>query len=1485
MDIVQNFKSYLQSQKNPPSTITVKNYLSDVRRFLNWYKQLFYEEFTPEAFSSKVVAQYQIAIQNADKTSLPAAKSAKRYISSLRKFASFLEETNEIIINPFSVQERTQTNPDPLYLKAFRNFLSLEQASKLTIKNYLVDVKQFLEWLEKVTNISAQTDASNLLAHIDTKTLEEYKIRLYTEAKLSPVSINRKLSSLRRYTKWLNEKDILDIKIDKNMPNDINATKESEGKIQQITKEEKIKPIIPELPVTALQGIAEKNAAEKKATYSPFAPIRLAQKTTKLISLCSDLLIFNPIASIAETIHYSLWKKGKRKIFTPVSTILESSSYIPQGVSIKTIIPKETSIQAPRTANLVPVAKKVLQYGAIKNPETVRNFTKALYAPLQLSTKQMTRRQKMLHHLRYSRPQWYKHYHSFAFVNQLHYAIMMIATVIAGAALFQAWTGPANSQTQAVLAAQETASPRTLQIQGRLLDKTNTPITTDSSLRFSLYNSPTATGAALLWVENQDIKPDHNGYFTATLGKTERLDQSLFTDNANLYLGISVNGHQELMPRQQIPTANYAADSQTVNGLKPITDNPDITQNVLLALDSAGNLTIGGTESHTFQATGGQLSVSGQTLLLTTNPSSNGNVKISPDGSGIIDLQKPIQNTSNYSTSGGIPGAVEVQDILSVLATSSSHSALVINQNGTGDIISGQSNGIDKFSLDNQGNAFFAGDIITDSDTIGTTSNTFDIGGPSVQNLTLGTNASVVALGGIAGVTSINNSISIYGPNVKDGPLVNVLGNLQASGGITVPEGENLTLKNFTPGAIPFINTNNQVVQDANTFSWDDGSGNGGQLTIAGSICITNAGEACDTNPNIASHSGSLLVQGSVITRPGDLAENYVSSQNLQPGDLVVPEGLSNNMAIIKSTKPYQQQLIGIISTNPGVTLNSGAKTDPEHPNVYPLALQGRVPVKVSTINGPIQAGDDLTSSSIPGVAMEASGSGQIIGKALESYNNADPNAVGKIMAFVNLSYRTNPATIADNGNLAAATESGMLQIAPTPTATPSALASILNATANTINSAAIQAQQITTQTLNVATDTITIDGKPLKDYIATLVQQMNANNSKTGTATHDSTNQTATPSASSAATMSDQTASPSASSVLAASNSATPRQDISKPASGSATQKTSLSIYNSIATASAKASPSATPAPTISLTLPQLPDASSSGLTNFPNSQTTGNLLDRGSIGSTQYESVTNLNKQATNIPNLSSDYATFNQGLIALGPTSLTDVAVSDMLTINNNLKLTSDAIDTIGSNLNIESLRQGNINFMGGLVAIDTQGNLNVNGNAHFSHNVTVHGQLAAGVIAPIPNQDLIIHLKSKKIQSSFVITNASGSGVMKVNQSGDIKSSGAAQFNAVASNGFSVIRGAEADTSVTQTRSDSSAGKGIISAYETERTIFTPYVKRNSLIYITATSNTGEVIPYLARQTVEAPTKGTRGSFTVEIPFSIAKNVTFNWWIVN
>ncbi len=150
--------------------------------------------------------------------------------------------------------------------------------------------------------------------------------------------------------------------------------------------------------------------------------------------------------------------------------------------------------------------------------------------------------------------------------------------------------------------------------------------------------------------------------------------------------------------------------------------------------------------------------------------------------------------------------------------------------------------------------------------------------------------------------------------------------------------------------------------------------------------------------------AGNLTVDGSIYSPPADLAEMYNVYGEAEAGDLVELTSDSNLEYIAqKATNDSGNQLLGIISTKPGSLLGYDATKALQKP----VALAGRVPIKVSDENGLIEIGDYLTSSSFPGVAMKATRPGSTVGKALESYS---ASGIGKIMAFVNVSY-------ADPGN------------------------------------------------------------------------------------------------------------------------------------------------------------------------------------------------------------------------------------------------------------------------------------------------------------------------------------------------------------------------------------------------------------------------------------------------------------------------------------
>ncbi|MBI2637197.1 MAG: tail fiber domain-containing protein [Parcubacteria group bacterium] len=107
--------------------------------------------------------------------------------------------------------------------------------------------------------------------------------------------------------------------------------------------------------------------------------------------------------------------------------------------------------------------------------------------------------------------------------------------------------------------------------------------------------------------------------------------------------------------------------------------------------------------------------------------------------------------------------------------------------------------------------------------------------------------------------------------------------------------------------------------------------------------------------------------------------------------------------AIAKATKGTKQYTIGVISENPYLTVGKAVKDAVEHRE--PVALSGRVPVKISLENGPIRSGDLLTISSTPGTATKLVGSGQVIGRALEPSNRT-----GKVMMLVDNYYHYDEA-------------------------------------------------------------------------------------------------------------------------------------------------------------------------------------------------------------------------------------------------------------------------------------------------------------------------------------------------------------------------------------------------------------------------------------------------------------------------------------------
>lgn len=121
-------------------------------------------------------------------------------------------------------------------------------------------------------------------------------------------------------------------------------------------------------------------------------------------------------------------------------------------------------------------------------------------------------------------------------------------------------------------------------------------------------------------------------------------------------------------------------------------------------------------------------------------------------------------------------------------------------------------------------------------------------------------------------------------------------------------------------------------------------------------------------------------------TGQADLAEFYDTDGNVEPGDVVAPNS-DGGYSVSKTTESKQSNIIGIASTNP--TADGIIGHNVESDTRQPVALAGRVPLKVSLENGPIAIGDHLTASAQFGVAMKAQPGDPTVGIALESYDSS----------------------------------------------------------------------------------------------------------------------------------------------------------------------------------------------------------------------------------------------------------------------------------------------------------------------------------------------------------------------------------------------------------------------------------------------------------------------------------------------------------------
>lgn len=137
---------------------TQKNYCSDINHFLGWTVLTIQSHNIPlpathteliSLITPHIVEQYQhFLLANR----IPTA-TINRRLSALRTFGAFCQSQGWWSDNPTNIlinvpMEKQITDPMAELLITFCADLAREGASKVTIKNYSSDIRQFLHWVE-----------------------------------------------------------------------------------------------------------------------------------------------------------------------------------------------------------------------------------------------------------------------------------------------------------------------------------------------------------------------------------------------------------------------------------------------------------------------------------------------------------------------------------------------------------------------------------------------------------------------------------------------------------------------------------------------------------------------------------------------------------------------------------------------------------------------------------------------------------------------------------------------------------------------------------------------------------------------------------------------------------------------------------------------------------------------------------------------------------------------------------------------------------------------------------------------------------------------------------------------------------------------------------------------------------------------------------------------------------------------------------------
>ncbi len=535
--------------------------------------------------------------------------------------------------------------------------------------------------------------------------------------------------------------------------------------------------------------------------------------------------------------------------------------------------------------------------------------------------------------------------------------------------------------------------PKRISYQGLLTTSGGGTATNgDYHISFNIYDS--LSGGSRLWSENQDQVAVSKGTFHVILGSNIPLDlpfdRSYYME-MTVTSGPGISAPVTILPRSEFTSSPYSfrADSALYAQAANI-PNGTVVKSVNGLRD---NITLNG-------AGGATVTSSGDSLIITASGGG---------GTGIQGVQN-TNSTLDISNPNGPTATINLKLPLSATASTSAATVGVTNQS-SGPALSGLSAsgiGVLGGSTDagqfgvwgtNSGGGYGVGGLCAGTSTAGVWgANTgYGIG-------LLGTSSNGVAVKGSmtgtgrAAYFEINNpgsnNSALYAITNGTGPAMHASGNGPGRDGATL----RLENTNLVNGMCTYA-TNKSTWATAHFQNDSSGQILWLQRSSPGSFIVAyNNGYKFWVDDVGETHTQSLEILGGA-----DLSERFEiesADVTIEPG-MVVSIDAEHEGKLVVSRDAYDRRVAGIISgagkIKPGMlmgqegTVASGA---------HAVALTGRVYCKAV---GPIEPGDLLTTSNIPGHAMKAidreRSQGAIIGKAMSRLERG----TGLVLILVNL--------------------------------------------------------------------------------------------------------------------------------------------------------------------------------------------------------------------------------------------------------------------------------------------------------------------------------------------------------------------------------------------------------------------------------------------------------------------------------------------------